>query len=73
MITERNERHQVIASAQPLIDIAEAAHLLHISVRYVRLLLLRGQLPVVCLGRRTLVRLTDIEAVVARGGLTNGE
>lgn len=54
---------------RPLLDVNEAATMLHVSVRYVRALLARGQLPVVKLGRRTLVRRADLEAVIARGGL----
>jgi len=54
---------------RPLLDVNEAATMLHISVRYVRKLLARGDLPVVRLGRRTLVRRADLEAVIARGGL----
>jgi excisionase family DNA binding protein len=54
---------------RPLLDVNEAATMLHISVRYVRALLSRGDLPVVRLGRRTLVRRADLEAVIARGGL----
>jgi len=54
---------------RPLLDVNETATMLHISVRYVRALLARGDLPVVRLGRRTLVRRADLEAVIARGGL----
>ena len=54
---------------RPLLDVNEAATMLHISARYVRKLLSRGDLPVVRLGRRTLVRRADLEAVIARGGL----
>jgi excisionase family DNA binding protein len=53
---------------RPLLDVNETAETLHISVRYVRALLARGDLPVVRLGRRTLVRRADLEAVIARGG-----
>lgn len=56
-------------AARPLLDVREAATMLHISVRYVRVLLARGDLPLVRLGRRTLVRRADVEAVIARGGL----
>lgn len=56
-------------AARPLLDVKEAATMLHVSVRYVRVLLARGDLPVVRLGRRTLVRRADLEAVIARGGL----
>jgi excisionase family DNA binding protein len=54
---------------RPLLDVNETATMLHISVRYVRVLLARKSIPVVRLGRRTLVRRADIEAVIARGGL----
>jgi excisionase family DNA binding protein len=54
---------------RPLMDVDESAHTLCVSVRYVRLLLARGDLPVVRLGRRTLVRRTDVDAIIARGGL----
>jgi excisionase family DNA binding protein len=54
---------------RPLLDVNEAASMLHVSARYVRALLARGQLPVVRLGRRTLIRRTDLEAIIARGGL----
>ena len=54
---------------RPLLDVNEAAMMLHVSVRYVRSLLGRGKLPVVRLGRRTLVRRADVEAIIARGGL----
>jgi excisionase family DNA binding protein len=49
--------------------VKEAATMLHLSVRYIRVLLARGDLPVVRLGRRTLVRRADLDAVIARGGL----
>jgi excisionase family DNA binding protein len=55
--------------ARPLMDVDEAAHMLCVSVRFVRILLTRGDLPVVRLGRRTLVRRADVDALVARGGL----
>jgi excisionase family DNA binding protein len=54
---------------RPLLDVQETADTLHISVRFVRLLLSRGDLPVVRLGRRTLVRRSDVEKVIAQGGL----
>jgi len=56
---------------RPLLDVNEAAAMLHISVRYVRALLARGAIPVVRLGRRTLVRRADLEAIIERGGLEN--
>jgi excisionase family DNA binding protein len=56
-------------NVRPLLDVNEAATMLHISVRYVRALLGRGSIPVVRLGRRTLIRRADVEALIARGGL----
>jgi hypothetical protein len=35
----------------------------------VRLLWVRGQIPVVKLGRRRLLRRSDLEALIVRGGL----
>jgi excisionase family DNA binding protein len=52
-----------------LLTVNEAADLLHLSVRYVRILMARGEIPVVRLGRRTLIRRTDLDALVAGGGL----
>ncbi len=50
-------------------DVEEAAHMLCVSVRFIRILLTRGDLPVVRLGRRTLVRRADVDALVERGGV----
>jgi len=55
--------------ATPLVDVPTAARTLCISVRYLRLLISRREMPVVRLGRRVLVRARDIEAVVENGGL----
>lgn len=55
---------------RPLLDVPEAAAMLHVSERYVRLIVARGQLACVRLGRRTLIRRADLDAVIARGGLT---
>jgi excisionase family DNA binding protein len=52
-----------------LVTVQEAAELLHVSVRYVRSLMARGKIPVVRLGRRTLIRRSDLDALIARGGL----
>lgn len=52
-----------------LIAVDEVACALCVSTRYVRSLIRRGAIPVVRLGRRTLVRRADVEAIVARGGL----
>lgn len=54
---------------RPLMDVEEAAHMLCVSVRFIRILLTRGDLPVVRLGRRTLVRRADVDALVERGGV----
>jgi excisionase family DNA binding protein len=58
-------------SARPLMDVAEAADMLCVSKRYIRVLQQRDDLPVVRLGRRTLVRRADVDAIVARGGLAD--
>lgn len=56
-------------TTQPLLlDVGETARLLNVSERYVRLLYARGDLPLVRLGRRTLVRRADVENIVALGG-----
>jgi excisionase family DNA binding protein len=54
-----------------LLDVAETARLLNVSVRFVRILGARGSLPLVRLGRRTLVRRADLDALVARGRLAD--
>jgi excisionase family DNA binding protein len=59
------------AHARLLVDVDKAAEMLSVSVRYIRALLTRGGLPVVRLGRRTLIRCSDIEAMVARGALAD--
>ena len=53
---------------RPLLDVWETAAMLCVSVRYVRALTARGAIPVVRLGRRTLVRRTDIEKIIEQGG-----
>ena len=58
-----------VQALRPLLDVWETAEMLHVSVRYVRALVARGTLPVVRLGRRTLVRRTDIEKIIDQGGL----
>lgn len=64
-----NDRHTVITSVPPLLAVAEAAYQLGISQRFVRLLILRGQLPCVRLGRRVLLRRCDLDRVIESGGL----
>lgn len=66
--TENPDRNP---SLKPLMQVPEAADMLCVSPRYVRVLQQRGDLPVVRLGRRTLVRRTDVDAIVARGGLAD--
>ncbi|MGB8294778.1 MAG: helix-turn-helix domain-containing protein [Polyangia bacterium] len=56
---------------RPLLSVPEAADMLAVSTRYIRVLLARGAIPVVRLGRRTLVRRTDVDAIIARGGLVD--
>jgi len=53
----------------PLVDVQEAARTLCISPRYLRLLISRGAMPVVRIGRRVLVRRRDIDALIDRGGV----
>ncbi len=43
--------------------------MLAVSTRYLRVLISSGALPVVRLGRRTLVRRADLLAIVSSGGL----
>ena len=64
------ETSQAFRANRPLLDVRETAEMLHVSVRYVRTLVARGVLPVVRLGRRTLVRRTDIEKIIDEGGLS---
>jgi len=64
----------VLAAApapSPLVDVPTAAHMLCVSTRYVRLLVARGQMPCVRLGRRVLLRRADLDSVIARGGLVD--
>ena len=56
---------------RPLLSVPETAAMLCVSPRYIRVLLARGAIPVVRLGRRTLVRRTDVEEIIARGGLVD--
>ena len=58
-----------VANGTPAAGVGCRAGMLHVSERYVRLLLARGQLACVRLGRRTLIRRTDLDAVIANGGL----
>ncbi|MGA7741807.1 MAG: helix-turn-helix domain-containing protein [Polyangia bacterium] len=55
---------------QPLLlSVTAAAPMLAVSTRYLRVLISSGALPVVRLGRRTLVRRADLLAIVSSGGL----
>jgi excisionase family DNA binding protein len=54
---------------RPLMPVPEAAEMLSVSVRFVRTLIQRRAIPVVRLGRRVLVRRTDVDKIVAKGGL----
>lgn len=53
---------------RPLLDVNETAEMLRISGRYVRELLKRETLPAVHIGRRVLVRRSDVERFIANGG-----
>ncbi|MGB8294777.1 MAG: helix-turn-helix domain-containing protein [Polyangia bacterium] len=68
---QSNSQESLVKNTQPalLVSASEAAHLLGVSSRFVRLLWVRGQIPVVKLGRRRLLRRSDLEALIARGGL----
>lgn len=69
MSESKAQKETLDSLLRPLLDVNETAETLHVSVRYVRALLTSGDLPVVRLGRRTLVRRSDIEAIIAGGGL----
>lgn len=68
---QSNSQERMVKNAPPalLISANEPARLLGVSSRFVRLLWVRGQVPVVKLGRRRLLRRSDLEAIIARGGL----
>lgn len=55
-----------------LVGVSQAARLLQVSPRFVRLLLAQRRIPVVSLGRRRLIRRSDLDAIVNRGGLGEG-
>lgn len=66
------DTHSVVSlgtSVPLLVTVNEVASTLRVSTRYVRSLIRREAIPVVRLGRRTLVRRVDLEEIVARGGL----
>ena len=65
----KNGGSTFVATVSPLLDVPTAANALCISVRFLRLLISRRELPSVRLGRRVLVRRRDIDAVIERGGL----
>jgi excisionase family DNA binding protein len=69
MRTDECNVHAVTTVLPPLLAVAEGANLLRISQRFVRLLILRGQLPCVRLGRRVLLRRCDLDRVIESGGL----
>jgi excisionase family DNA binding protein len=66
---EMHSNVSVVPALPLLVTVDEVARSLRVSTRYVRSLLRRGAIPVVRLGRRTLVRRADMDAIVARGGL----
>jgi excisionase family DNA binding protein len=55
MITTTNVQREVL-------DISEAADLLRVSTKTVRVAISRGELPVVQIGRRRVVRRRDLDA-----------
>jgi excisionase family DNA binding protein len=70
---QSNSQERQVKNAQPalLVSASEAAHLLGVSSRFVRLLLARGQIPVVKLGRRRLLRRSDLDALISHGGVVD--
>ena len=70
--SESAENHSVTSQAvRLLLDVPTTAQTLGISPRFVRLLLARGRLPCVRLGRRVLIRQADVDGIVRRGGLAD--
>jgi excisionase family DNA binding protein len=70
MKTNLEAKAKELAAPPLLLNLCEVALMMSVSVRYLRLLGRRGDIPLVRLGRRVLVRRTDIDALIARGGLT---
>jgi excisionase family DNA binding protein len=54
-----------------LLTVQEAAARLAISAQFLRLLITRDTMPCVRIGRRCLVRTSDVDAVIVRGGLNS--
>ena len=71
MRTNLQTKAQEQAAPPLLLNLWEAAHMLGLSVRYLRMLYVRGDIPIVRMGRRTLMRRSDVEAIVARGALSS--
>jgi excisionase family DNA binding protein len=57
------------ANAPKLVNVPTAATALGISTYFLRTIIRRGDMPSVRIGRRLLVRVRDIDAVVGRGGV----